>query len=358
VTRIETISSGVIDLARTKRAELSAVERERYRLQEGDILFSHINSVAHIGKSAKVTRGTSDLFHGMNLLRLRMNAQLIDADYAFHFVSSEPARAFCRARSKKAINQASLSIKDVRELDVPLPPLDEQRRIAAVLSAIDARTHAGTEVARTATAFKNALLHHEFQVAERVLLDDINEAARPICYGILMPGQGHPGGVPVVKVKDIKGGKINTGALLLTTPELDHQYRRSRLRGGDVLLTIRGTTGRVAIVPPELSGANITQDTARLSVENPSLRDWLYYALQAPDVQQQIADNTRGQAVKGINIGDVRKLSIPMPTAAERERVIAVLSATDRLISASLAEVEGVRSVKNAVSARLLGEAA
>lgn len=240
-------------------------------------------------------------------------------------------------------------------IPVRLPPLDEQRRIAAVLSAIDHRISATTTAVETALAFKNALLHHEFQSAEAVALDELNEPARPICYGILMPGQGHPGGVPVVKVKDIKAGEIRADSLLHTSPAIDQQYRRSRLRAGDVLLTIRGTTGRVAMVPPTLHGANITQDTARISITDPALRDWVYYALQSPNVQHQIAENTRGQAVKGINIGDVRTLMIPTPGAAERQRIVALLVAIDRVIRASADEVDAARASKRAVATRLLG---
>lgn len=126
----------------------------------------------------------------------------------------------------------------------------------------------------------------------------------PICYGILMPGQGHPGGIPVVKVKDIIGGVIRRGNLLLTSPAIDAEYSRSRLRDGDLLLTIRGSTGRVALVPLELDGANITQDTARVRLVPGLSARYVYYALQAPAMQGQVALHTLGLAVKGINIGD------------------------------------------------------
>ena len=95
-------------------------------------------------------------------------------------------------------------------------------------------------------------------------LSRIVRADSPICYGILMPGENCSGGVPVIKVRDIKGGRIDQSDLLLTHPTIDNAYRRSRLQHGDMRIhTIRGTTGRVAIVPTELDGGNITQDTVR-----------------------------------------------------------------------------------------------
>src|SRR5437870_5197303 len=95
---------------------------------------------------------------------------------------------------------------------------------------------------------------------------------------ILMPGRGFRGGVPVIKVKDIRDGKVDTSDLLLTDPKIDEAYFRSRVRPGDLLFTIRGTVGRTALVPPTLEAANITQDTARIALSDSDprfVRRWL-----------------------------------------------------------------------------------
>ena len=146
-------------------------------------------------------------------------------------------------------------------------------------------------------------------------------ADAPICYGILMPGQGVDNGVPVIKVKDIVWGRIVQDNLLLTDRRIDRQYRRSRLRSGDLVITIRGTTGRLAVVPPELDGANITQDTARVRLSDDHSPRFCFYCLQSESAQGQIALHTIGQAVKGINIGDVKRLLLSMPSLHEQERL-------------------------------------
>src|SRR5918994_939548 len=76
-------------------------------------------------------------------------------------------------------------------------------------------------------------------------LELITDPDRPICYGILMPKENLPDGVPYVKVKDIKAGKILVDALHRTSPAIAAKYKRSSLRPGDLLLSIRGTYGRV-----------------------------------------------------------------------------------------------------------------
>ena len=155
----------------------------------------------------------------------------------------------------------------------------------------------------------------------------------PICYGILKPGPHHDNGVPVIKVRDYISGMINLNTLLRTSPAIDYQFRRSKVQGGDILLSIRGTTGEVAIVPESLSGANITQDTARLRIRNKDLREFLIYAMQGPTVQEQIRLNTIGQAVKGINIAQVRNIEVALPPLLEQKKIIEILSTWNTAIA-------------------------
>ena len=100
------------------------------------------------------------------------------------------------------------------------------------------------------------------------VLDSFVDPRAPICYGILKPGEHVSEGIPVIKVKNIIGGRVLEDDLLKTSLQIHNQYKRAEVNQGDLLLTIRGTTGRVAIVPPSLAGANITQDTARIRVSS------------------------------------------------------------------------------------------
>ena len=118
-------------------------------------------------------------------------------------------------------------------------------------------------------------------------LNDFVSSDAPICYGILKPGEHIPTGIPVIKVKNIKNGAILTKDLLHTSIEIDKQYSRSKLKTGDILLTIRGSTGRVAIVPKSLNGSNITQDTARIRVSTSDDLTYLFYALHPPKTHHQ-----------------------------------------------------------------------
>ncbi len=133
VTRIETISSGVVNFDKVGYAQESNIES--YKLQKDDILFSHINSIQHIGKVA-IYNGEKPLYHGMNLLLVRAN-QKTSAKYLYYFLCSATARKKIRSLAKQAVNQASVSTADLNRWAFKHPSIEEQKAIAQILITAD-----------------------------------------------------------------------------------------------------------------------------------------------------------------------------------------------------------------------------
>lgn len=221
-----------------------------------------------------------------------------------------------------------------------LPPLEEQRRIAALLSAATSLKESLIDsVSAAETLLRSAVDAAAGRAVDRqsvLQLANLVEVERPICYGILMPGTGFEGGVPVVKVKDYPEGDIILEGLLRTDPKIDREYKRSRLRAGDLLISIRGTIGRLAIVPESLDGANITQDTARLSIRPEHDARYVRAMLESTFVQRQIVAFTTGLAVKGINIRELRRIEIPIVSPGEQQEVVKEVIA----VRAAIREIE------------------
>lgn len=157
-------------------------------------------------------------------------------------------------------------------------------------------------------------------------LTDLKSAVRPdrpITYGILMPGPDTPEGVPYVRVADFPGDQLNLHSIKRAAREIEQKYARARLSPNDILLSIRGTVGRTCLVPVELNGANITQDTARISLQEKLDRDFILMVLRAPSTQLRMRNCSKGVAVRGINIGDVRAIQLPVPPLAEQRQIVA-----------------------------------
>jgi type I restriction enzyme S subunit len=138
ITRIETIADAKIDPTRVGFADLTPEDAGKHLLTSGDILLSHINSLPHIGKCAIYLGEPDQLVHGMNLLRLHPDPQHVDPKYLLYSLRTPEFNRKLLSVTNKSVNQASVSTTNLKELTIPLPPLAEQCRIAAILDKTDA----------------------------------------------------------------------------------------------------------------------------------------------------------------------------------------------------------------------------
>lgn len=157
----------------------------------------------------------------------------------------------------------------------------------------------------------------------RVKLDVLNDPGAPICYGVLKPGDAPAKGILMLRVKDVRDGWIDTSDILHISSSLDAEFRRSRIQPGDVLISVQGSVGRVAIVPPELVGANISRTIARIRPLMAALGPWLGIALRSHQVQVAMGAVVGGTTRDSLNIRDLREVDIALPPLAEQHRVVA-----------------------------------
>ncbi|QXV66317.1 restriction endonuclease subunit S [Mucilaginibacter sp. 21P] len=138
ITRIETIASGNLNYQKVGYADITTDKFHEYYLKNGDILMSHINSWAHLGKSALVKESKGKIIHGMNLLLLRADHSLIDPLYAKYYFESNRFKIQLNKISNQSVNQSSFSISKLKLLEFPLQDISTQQRIAEILGKADA----------------------------------------------------------------------------------------------------------------------------------------------------------------------------------------------------------------------------
>ena len=134
ITRIETISNGIINMEKVGSSEQI---NERYRMQNGDILFSHINSLPCLGNVAYYSDDIGQLYHGMNLLCFRANSKMVVPKYLYYLLKSKTIRANIKRYAKQSCNQFSLTTSDIKSWRVQLPSLMEQQHIVFILDCFD-----------------------------------------------------------------------------------------------------------------------------------------------------------------------------------------------------------------------------
>jgi type I restriction enzyme S subunit len=132
VSRIETISKGEIDFQKVGYGGVSLEGNQKHLLTPGDILFSHINSMLHVGKVAIYKSGMPALLHGMNLLRITTSDGFVP-EFLFFLFQSSDVRKQIWSKAKHAVNQASINIGELKTVVVPKPPIKEQQKIVEIL---------------------------------------------------------------------------------------------------------------------------------------------------------------------------------------------------------------------------------
>ena len=138
ITRIETLSNDVFNIDRLGYADITDLEKyQGYVLHTGDILISHINSVAYLGRAVQY-RGQLDtpIIHGMNLLCARI-ADSYNPTYIEWFFKTPMAKEYISTITKKAVNQASITTSDLKKMQVPNPPKNLQDQFAAFVEQTD-----------------------------------------------------------------------------------------------------------------------------------------------------------------------------------------------------------------------------
>lgn len=134
VSRIESIANAEFDIKATKWT--TDIVDEQDFLQNGDILFSHINSVKYLGKTG-IFDADEKVVHGINLLRFRANSRLIMPKYAYAIFKLPVFMAEVQKYAIKAANQASVNISNIKGIRIPVPPIDVQKQIVEEIGKIE-----------------------------------------------------------------------------------------------------------------------------------------------------------------------------------------------------------------------------
>lgn len=340
VTRIETIRDGEIDLLRVRHVDMPLAKMEKWRLLPGDILFSHINSVDHIGKTAMYKGSPEVLLHGMNLMLLRPNQDLVEPEYLLWYLRSAPVLAHFRARCKQAVNQASLNQTDIGSLPVPLVRRDEQRHVVDLLNRAEGIRRLAEEAQAKARDLIPALFVDMFgdpaTNPKGWPLSPLDELVRFQSGGTPSRAQRvyWGGDIPWVSAKDMKPPLIDRSKEKLTAAALEHG-KAKLVPEGSVLIVVRGMILahtipiRITTVP-----VVINQDLKALIPSDLITSCYLRWALQSyhSHLLKRVSNAAHGTAKLDMSV--LQNLLLPVPPQVLQEK-----------FSNRVREIEGVVSL-------------
>jgi type I restriction enzyme S subunit len=272
-------------------------------------------------------------------------------------------------------NQVELSKSAFAELALLLPPLSEQRKIAAILSSVDDAIDATQAVIDQVEVMKKAMMaelltrglpgrHARSKQTEIGEIPDEWEVlpfeallaeGDSLSYGILQPGDDDPAGVPMLRTVDLdeNGGRSET-ALLRVSSKVEAAYERTRLRGGEVLLSVMGTVGRTVVVPAEWRNWNVNRALAVIRLNKRVSPTFMSFWLRSPATQNRFAVEQIGSAQKRVNLGDLRRMLVPIPRIDEQGKIRDVFASLDQRHAAEWNALAGLLEGKSALLSVLL----
>jgi type I restriction enzyme S subunit len=154
-----------------------------------------------------------------------------------------------------------------------------------------------------------------------------------ITYGIVQPGSNTNDGVPVIRVNNFRDARIDVDDVMKVAPEIAARYERTRLNGGEVLLTLVGSVGQVAVAPATVAGYNVARAVAVIHPLPHVSADWIALCLRSPLSQHLLGSRANTTVQTTINLKDLRALPIPFPPENERLAITETIGALDDRIT-------------------------
>jgi len=182
----------------------------------------------------------------------------------------------------------------------------------------------------------------------------LNEITKEkISYGIVQAGPHIDGGIPYIKSTNVRD-EINIHDLQCTSEEIHYKYRRSAVHPEDIIFSLRGNIGKSAIIPSDISEANLTQGTARISVNTLNNNLFIFYQLSTTPVLNRINSVSKGSTFKEISLTDLRKVNILVPPLPEQKKIAQILSTWDKAITITEQLIANSQQQKKALMQQLL----
>ncbi|MBC3810905.1 restriction endonuclease subunit S [Undibacterium aquatile] len=158
---------------------------------------------------------------------------------------------------------------------------------------------------------------------EWVRFNDIVDPAYSISYGVLVPGSDEKEGIPFVRIADLDIKNPPFKPEKSISREIDAQYERTRLEGGEILMGVVGSIGKLGIAPESWKGANIARAICRIKVTDHVCKAYVALLLQSRFMQDNFIGDTKTLAQPTLNIGLIRLSLTPLAPIKEQHRIVA-----------------------------------
>lgn len=280
-------------------------------LPENSVLFSSRAPIGHVAIN------TIPMCTNQEFKSFVPKADLLDSQYLYYWLKAnkEYLQDLGVGATFKEISKTVIA-----NVEIPLPPLAEQRRIASILDQADELRQKRQQTIEKLDQLLQATFIDMFGDPEqnpkkwnKVILGDICDAKDRVNYGVVQPGNDFEGGIPLIRVGDIDGGILSFTSIKTIDPEIEKDYSRSRLKGNEILVSCVGSIGTIAKVPNKAIGFNIARAITRVPLQDKRIINFVAECLKTEAIQNYFKKNTRTVSQPTLNVSFVKETEIIFP---------------------------------------------
>ncbi len=339
VSRIETIAKGYFDINATKWTN-DSVNKVDF-LQKGDFLFSHINSVWYLGKTGYFDID-KQVVHGVNLLRFRANRECILPKYAYEIFNQNEFIEEVQKYAIKAANQASVNVKSIQNLKIPLPPLDIQQKIVDEIEVLEKEEKQASEkidglkeeINLTISSTKGEMIKLE------MITSKIGSGATP------RGGEGsyQSNGISLIRSQNIYDSTFVEKGLAFINEKQAEKLNNVTVEQNDILFNITGASiARCCIVEDKYLPARVNQHVSIIRTNAKAVPQYVQKVLVSPNIKNKLFIIGEGATSRqAITKGQLEEFKIPLPPLSEQQKIVAEIEKIEekiKILETKLAEI-------------------
>ena len=322
ITRIETTANDTFNRDRMGYAGITDLSKyEGYVLEDGDLLMSHINSVQYLGRTVLYRKqGNETIIHGMNLLSLKANREIILPEFARYSFRSDPFKKQLSKITKKSVNQASFTVADLKKIPLAVPTLNEQRGIVQTLDKCLLVEAKRQQQLSALDDLIKARFVEMFGDPNDEILRWPEASIGDNCFVTKLAGfeytsyihYSDSGDVVMVKAQNVKNGSLNEKELSYISNDVSDLLPRSQLAPGDIVMTYVGANiGDVAIID-DRHRYHLAPNVAKIR-PNADVYNSVFFMYMLMMKTDYIMRNSADTAKAALGMERIRKLRVLVP---------------------------------------------
>ena len=349
-------------------------------LLTGDVLIARMPDP--IGRACIFPGDAKEAITVVDVCILRVDQLATDAAWLMNVINADVTRSAIE-KAAGGTTRTRVSRGSLEKLLLPTPSLQEQHKIAAILTAVDDKLDVIARQIEATQTLKQGLMqtlfsrgigtqdadgrwipHAEFKDSELggipqswtvSRLQDVSEfitkGGTPTTYGFDWANAEE--GIPFFRSECVTNQGFNPKGMNFIQHDAHRVMARSEVRPGDVLMTITGNIGRVARVPIKYATANINQHIARIRLGNGNA-EFFYQCLQQEHYSKHYGAILTGQAYPQISLKQVRETPIVFPPLFEQRRIALILADADAKASLLSQRLLAYQALKRGLMQKLL----